>query len=275
MSTTKLSLTELEGQALELTQEAINFRGAMKHVGDKLKAYSESFQSFIKNQFVEDVPQIGLINESVAKKLAKNDQYMTLRRRKVIVPPGLKVTYLEHLKTLHASQDNVDRMIPEILSPTEKFLGALLARPDTLKSRREPEVIQQAIDHDVDALKDRLSKDFDPARHEVANYGDLVGRQSDWPKIAESFNELSDRLGRVDRIEVLKYVTTISEHLERLIEHLNDDSQAYAENGISISNLAKVSYAVATEVEFYATHAYMVELLQTSIENATSVVNNS
>jgi hypothetical protein len=274
MSTKELGLTSLETQALELTQEAINFRGAMRNIGDKLKAYSESFQSFIKNQFIEDVPQIGLINDSLAKSLAKNDQYMNLRRRKVIVPPGLKVSYLDHLKTLHESQANVDRLIPEILAPTEKFLGTLLARPDTLKSRREPEVVQNALDHDVDALKSKLAKDFDKGRHETVNYGDLIGRQSDWPKIAESFNNLSDRLGHIDRVEVLHYVTTISEHLERLIEHLSDDSQAYVENGITISNLAKVSYAVANEVEFYATHAYMVELLQTSIENAVEVVNN-
>lgn len=274
MSTTELSLTQLEGQALELTQEAINFRGAMKNIGDKLRAYSDSFQAFVKTQFIEDAPQIGLINDSLSKKLAKNDQYMTLRRRKVIVPPGLKVSYLDHLKTLHTSQANVDALIPEILMPTEKFLGALLARPDTLKSHREPEIIQQAVNHDVDALKATLAKDFDKGRHETVNYGDLVGRQSDWPKIAESFNDLSDRMGRIDRVQILGHVTTISEYLERLIEHLSDDSQAYAENGISVSNLAKVSYAVATEVEYYATHAYMVELLQTSIENAVEVVNN-
>jgi len=123
-------------------------------------------------------------------------------------------------------------------------------------------------------MKDRIVKDFDKARQETANYGDLVGRQSDWPKIAASFNDLSDRLGKIDRVQVLGYVTTISEHIERLIENLSDDSQAYAENGISIANLAKVSYAVANEVEFYASHAYMVELLQTSIENAVDVVQN-
>lgn len=274
MSSNTPSLVELENQALELTQEALNFRGAMKHIGDKLRVYSESFQSFIKERFVEEAPQVGLINESLAKKLAGEKNYMELRRRKVIIPPGLKVSYLEHLKTLNLSQNNVDKLIPEILVPTEKFFGTLLARPDTLKSHREPSVIQDAVNHDLDALKDTIAKDFDRARQETANYGDLVGRQSDWPKISTEFNALSDRLNQIDRMKVLEYVTLIGDHIERLIEHLEDDSQAYAENGVSISNLAKVTYAVASEVEFYATHAYMVELLQTSIENAVSVVNN-
>lgn len=273
MSSTVLSLVELEDQALELTQEAINFRGAMRHIGDKLNAYSESFQTFVKEQFIEEEPQIGLINESVSKKVASNANYMTLRRRNVVVPPGLSVSYLDHIGTLSHIQDTVDTVLSDVLIPIEYYLGSLLSRPDTLLSHREPTVVQDVVDRDLDSLKERLAKDFDKSKHETASYGDLVGRQSDWTKISTSFNDLSDRLNKIDRQKVLDHVTRIGEYIERLIEHLEDDSQAYAQNGISISNLAKVTYAVASDVEFYATQAYMVELLQTSIENAIEVAN--
>lgn len=271
MSTQPVTLVSFEDQCLNLTQEAFLSRGSIRDLGEKLSAFSASFKQFITQSFVEDVTNIGLLNENAFQKLSKADNYMRLRNKKVVVPKGLKVSYLEHLKTLHVSQNHVNGLFTDVLIPIEKFLGLLLHNPDNLKGNREAGVIDDVVARDVESVQKEVSKDFSRDQAEQRAYGELVGRQSDWIKISRSFNDLSEALAVITREEVLKYVTSIGELLETLIERLEEDPEVYSANGVGISNMAKVAYAVASEVEYYALHSFMVEGLQTSIENATDV----
>jgi hypothetical protein len=271
MSTQQLTLKSFEDQCLELTQEAFSARGSIRNLGEKLNAFSNSFKQFITQSFVEDVPNLGLLNENAFRKLSKADNYMRLRNKKVVVPKGLHVTYLEHLKSLHVSQKHIDGLFDDVLIPIEKFLGALLHNPDNLKGQREAGIVQDVIDRDVESVQKEVAKDFSRDQAEQRLYGELIGRQSDWMKISSSFNDLSESLAVITREEVLKYVTNIGELLETLIGRLEEDPEVYASNGVGISNMAKVAYAVASEVEYYALHSYMVEGLQVSIENATEI----
>lgn len=274
MSTQPLTLKSFEDQCLELTQEAFSARGSIRNLGEKLNAFSNSFKQFITQSFVEDVPTLSLLNDNAFRKLSKADNYMRLRNKRVIVPKGLNVTYLDHLKTLHKSQKHVDGLFEDVLIPIDKFLGALLHNPDNLKGQREAGIVQEVIDRDVESVQKEVAKDFSRDQAEQRLYGELIGRQSDWIKISGSFNDLSEALAVITREEVLKYVTGIGELLETLIERLEEDPEAYASNGVGISNMAKVAYAVAGEVEYYALHSYMVEGLQVSIENATEIAQS-
>lgn len=274
MSTQPLTLEAFESQCLELMQEAFSVRGSIRNLGEKLNAFSSSFKQFITQSFVEDSPQFGLLNENAFRGLSKTDNYMRLRNKKVVVPKGLNVSYLEHLKTLHKSQKHVDGLFDNVLIPIEKFLGTLLNNPDNLKGQREAGIVDAVVARDVEAVQKEVAKDFSRDQAEQRPYGSLVGRQSDWTKIAGSFNDLSESLQVISREEVLKYVTAIGELLEVLIERLEEDPEVYATNGVGISNMAKVAYAVAGEVEYYALHAYMVEGLQVSIENAVDIIQS-
>lgn len=271
MSTQMMTLKSFEDQCLELTQEAFSVRGSVKNLGEKLSAFSSSFKQFMTQSFVEDVSQLNLLNENAFRKLSKSDNYMRLRNKKVIVPKGLNVSYLDHLKSLHVSQKHVDGLFDEVLIPIDKFLGALLNNPDNLKGSREAEVVNRVVERNVEGVQKEVAKDFSRDQAEQRTYGELIGRQSDWTKISGSFNDLSESLSVLTREAVLKYVVGIGELLEVLIQRLEEDPEIYAANGVGIANMAKVAYAVASEVEYYALHSYMVEGLQVSIENATEV----
>lgn len=274
MSEQTIDLGVLEQAATELTTEALSLRGSFDYLRTKLPEYFNKVTGFVGGLLPDSDLQLDLLNDRKHYELSKKGDYMTLRRYPVMVPKGLAVSYLKHLKTLSKAQDAVDGLITETLQPFEKHLATLLSNPDTLMSQRESKIIDKVVTHDIDALRDTIAKDFSRDGAEKRKYGDLIGRQGDWPQVAGEFNDLVERLARVPRKEVLALVELITEHLDKLLQRMETDPETYQATGISISELAKVSFVMAQEVEFYATHSFMLEQLQVSIEAAGELVTN-
>jgi F0F1-type ATP synthase delta subunit len=272
MSEPTVSLGILEEATLDLSTEAINLRGSFDSLRQKLPDFFGKLTGFVNGLLPNQELQLDMFNQRKYAELAKKGDYMTLRRRNVIVPKGLQVSYLKHLESLNRNQDAIDTLITEILSPFEKHLGTLLSNPETLKSQRESKIIDKVVVHDVAGLRSEMAKDFNKDSAERRPYGTVIGRQSDWPKITLEFNDLVERMARISRKEVLSYVELISEHLEKLIQRMETDPETYESNGLKVSELAKISFVMAEEVEFYATQAFMVEQLQVSIEAAAELV---
>jgi hypothetical protein len=268
MSEQPIDLGVLEQAALELTTEALSFRGSFDYLRQKLPAYFSKVTEFVSNSLSDVDVELDLLNESKHYQLSKKSNYMLLRRTPVMVPKGLATTYLKHLSTLNKAQDAVDGLIQETLEPFEKHLAVLLTDPSTLQSQRESKIVDKVVTHDIESIRDLIAKDFSRDGAERRPYGDLITRQAEWPKIASEYNDLVERLARVPRKTVLDLVKTISEHLDKLLQRMESDPETYAASGVSISELAKVSFVMAQEVEFYATHTFMIEQLQASIEAA-------
>ena len=85
-------------------------------------------------------------------------------------------------------------------------------------------------------------------------------------------NDLVERLASVPREKVLELVEIITDHLETLLKRMDEDPETYVASGVTISDIAKLSFTLAQEVEFYALYTFMVEGLQNSIENAADVL---
>jgi hypothetical protein len=272
MSEQTVSLGVLEEATLVLSTEAINLRGSFDSLREKLPGFFDKLTGFVNGLLPNEELQLDLFNQRKYAKLSKKGDYMTLRRRNVMVPKGLQVSYLKHLTSLNRNQDALDELLTETLRPFERHLATLLSNPETLKSQRDSKIIDKVVTHDIESLRTEMAKDFNKDSAERRSYGDLVGRQSDWPKIAGEFNDLVERMARISRKEVLSLVETISGHLNKLIERMETDPETYEASGLKISELAKVSFVMAEEVEFYATQAFMVEQLQASIEAASDLV---
>lgn len=274
MTTQPLTLEQFEDVCLSLSTEAMSVKGSLKPLRRKLPEFFEQFNAFVNSRFFDDDDEmdLALLSQSHYSALAKKGDYMALRRRMVLVPKGLNVTYLDHLETLSKSQDLVDKLMPETLVPFERFLGTLLTHPDTLKSQRESGTLEDVVQHDLESMQEMISKDFTRDGNERRAYGDVIERQRDWPKIVQNFNSVTERLVQIPRKQVIEMVETITEHLNVIVERIEEDPEAYAASGVTISSLAKMSYAAASEVEYYSIHAFMVEQLQTSIEDAAKLV---
>lgn len=272
MSVHAVNLDALEEATLAMSIEAINLRGSFDSLRQKLPGFFGKLTDFTNGLLPNTELQLDMFNQRKYAELAKKGDYMVLRRRNVMVPKGLQVSYLKHLETLNRNQDAIDYLITETLRPFERHLGTLLSNPDTLKSQRESKIIDKVVIHDIAALRTEMAKDFNKDSAERRPYGAVIGRQSDWPKITLEFNDLIERAARVSRKEVLSLVELISEHLDKLIQRMETDPETYEATGLKISELAKVSFVMAEEVEFYATQAFMIEQLQASIEASAELV---
>lgn len=274
MSEQSIDLGVLEQAAIELTTEALSFRGSFDTLRLKLPEYFNAVTDFVGNLMPGNAAQLDLLNERKHYELSKKGDYMSLRRYPVMVPKGLNTTYLKHLGTLSVAQDAIDGLIQETLAPFEKHLAVLLTNPETLQSQRESKIVDKVITHDIESVRALIAKDFSRDGAERRPYGSLIGRQSEWVPIARDYNNLVERLARISRKEVLALVELISEHLNKLLQRMESDPETYAATGVTIAELAKVSFVMAQEVEFYATHSYMMEQLQVSIEAAEEVISS-
>lgn len=259
MSDTPLTLESLETQAIELTTEAFKFRGAIDSIGEKLKLFGNNFKQFIEERFVSQDVTLNLMDEKKLKNYERSVKYTDVRQDMIRIPRGLKVSFLDHLHTLNQSQDVVDKLIPETLTPCEKYLGTVLSSPDTLKSQRDAGIFDVIVLHDIDKIRALVAKDFDKDQAEYRRYGQMIKSQSTLGTLAKSYNDLAVRFSRVPRDEILEYVAQIVDHMDTIIVNLKEDPEVYSGTGASIANLAKVAQAVATEVEYYSIHAFMLE----------------
>lgn len=256
----------------QFAMEAFSFKISLKDIQRLLPDFFGKLKSLVTNFFSRDQIDFALFDERKYNTLTKNIDYMQVRRQRVIVPKGLSTTYAEYLKSLHKAQDTVDLLLSETLHPFERYLAALLHDPDQLKTQSKADIDTTYKLHDLDAVKKEISKNFSKDQAEKREYGELVARQNEWPVILKDFNRLVERVSLVPRSQVLEVVTAITEHLDILAVRMKESPSEYAPSGMTVKSLADISFAMASEVEYYAMHSFMIESLQSSIEYCTEML---
>lgn len=201
-------------------------------------------------------------------KLFQTGDYMELREKRIVVPRGLNVTYLEHLKTLFAAEEFVKGLLSETLIPLKRYLAELLTDPTALGSQRVSVTLDKLTTVNVDKAKNLLAKDFSRDRAERRPYYTLVSRQKDWAEILKQYNELVFRLESIKRADVMREVDEIIEILEVLGKRIHEEPDVYAASGVTAKTLASFIFNVANQVEFYSYFCYNIEALGASIDNA-------
>lgn len=272
MQPANVSLESIGEEALVLSQEAMSFTADIDNVREKLPSFFKSVSTFIGEKLDGLKTRETQLSRSLFKAAKESDEYMKLRNKKVPVPAGLSVTYLEHLNTLEANQHYADTLMDDVLSPTEKYLGRLLDSPDRMKSQMEDTIIIKLANRSIGDAKARADKDFSKDKAESRKYGEVIKRQGDWDTLYSKLNDLEKRISKNDPIDTVDMVTTISEYLDLMIERMEEDPQVYSASGITISSLAKLTYILATHVEFVSVHTFMVKEFKTAVESTAESI---
>lgn len=258
----------------ELSMEAFGILDKLKAARARLPQFFDSIKKTAQSFFDFDPAHVDLIEKRTALDLSSKGNFMVIRNRKVVVPKGMKSSYLKFIDQLMKQQEMVNKLIPETLKPFEKYLAQLLDDPDRLRTAGVSSLDAAFRLHDVDGMKKDLSKHYDKDMSEYRPYGELVGRNSDWPKIMVNFNGLIDSMSSIDRKEVLKLVTIIAEHMDVLVQRMQEFPETYEPSGLTIKSLADISYAMAQEIEFYSIHAYIIEQLDVSVKSAIEIAKS-
>ena len=273
MQPAKLSLEDIGNEALTLSQEAMSFTADIDNVRQKLPNFFKGVTNFVEDKLNALRQRESAVDRGLFYKAKDANDYMKLRNKKVPVPAGLNTTYLKHLDTLERNQEFADTLMAEVLIPTEKFLGGLLDKPDNMKSQIESTLISEIARRDIEDAKSEMHDDFSKDQAQQRPYGDVVKRQGDWDELYKRMDALEKRIENNDPINTVDMVTTISEYLDVIIERLEEDPETYNMSGVTISSLTKLTYLIATEVEFMSVHTFMYKELKTSVEEAAKVVS--
>lgn len=270
-------LLDLRDSALSLSQEGMSRHFKADTVTKLLPNFVNTVTSFITEKFGtanNAALNVNLVNVKEVERLARDTDLRELRYVKVAVPEGLTLDFLGYLSALEQMQDSLDDLQKDLLQPFDRMLSDWLANPDELRSRRSHSFMQVLMNRDSDQKAEALKGAFDPRQGDRRNYGDLVRRQNEWRSIAERYNRLVERYARINRKDVEDSVLTITEHLDVLLERIQADPDGYQMSGITLSDLAKVTYVLAEEVEHFALQGFMLKSLSPSLEAAIDAMKD-
>lgn len=266
MQQEQFTLESIETQALELSQEALRIGANLKALRDKLPSFFNTIKGF-SNSKVMNFAAIkrGAINQRAFEVASKKHSHSELRNQRVIVPDGLNVPFSEYLDNLAEVQRYAISVLPDILIPFEKQLAVYLDKPDSLRTQRESPITSTILSKDVEHIQTVMGKSFSNDGSQHRRFETVIPRMSDLPVIASKFNTLKDELSKQDPRQVTSKTNEIAGLLDVLLERMDQYPDEYKASGITISDLARISFLMAQAVEIYGVHVYNVESLEVAL----------
>lgn len=202
--------------------------------------------------------------------------YADLRVIPVQVPPGLQCNYLTYLSALDDAVAINEGLMDNVLGPFARWLAIGLSDPDTLRSLGSGRRIQDFKPHNVDGVSLALGKCFKTGSGvHVRKFGDAFERIADVKEVYESADDLAGRFLKTDRKAVQQKVEEISALLDTLIERMTEDDSEYKPSTVTRDLIAKMSYTLAQEVEFYATVGYQLTSLTVALKETEEMVKRA
>lgn len=211
---------------------------------------------------------IDILSENAYKRFARDYEYTQLYRLRTMVPEGFNDYFTHYIETLHQIQDFIDPLIKNSLGEFEQYIAQLLNQPERLESSRHSQLMKWFNDRDIEEQKKIIAKHFDRGESEFRVYGDVIENQKSWMDIVSRYNDLIGRLQLLPMKDVFDAVKRIEDLLDALAKRIQNNSEQYSVSGVTTKDIAALTTAVAQEVEFYATHRFMVQNLRTAFEYA-------
>lgn len=262
----QFTLESIETQALELSQEALRIGANLKALRDKLPSFFNTVKNFSTSKVMNfSSIKRGAINQRALEIASKKYSHSDLRNQRVIVPDGLNVPFTEYLDNLAVVQRYAISVLPDILIPFEKQLAVYLDKPDSLRTQRESPITISILSKDVERVQGVMGKSFSNDGSQHRKFETVIPRMSDLPVIASKFNTLKDELSKQDPRQVTNKTNEIAGLLDVLLERMDQYPDEYKTSGITISDLARISFLMAQAVEIYGVHVYNVETLEVAL----------
>lgn len=190
------------------------------------------------------------------------------------VPQGFTGTYLAYLHALVPVTNKQRAIIHDVLQPYVFFLAQSVSdRNVAISTRRDSPL--RAHETQREKWQSELSRFFvKNAHHDTLKIKDVVEKQEDWAEIFTLIKQVKADIDAVDVNQITKLLKQADEYLKFLHEGLSNKSH----DGVSRETAERVAYEtyqVARQLEFFATTAYRVQALATSITDTVGLVNDA
>lgn len=257
------TLPTFEKACMALSVESLKPGVSMEGITNVLPDFMQTLKSIFFNFNSGSEAAFQQLNKNDYYHWSKEHKYTEIMAIRVPQPKGLDVDYMTYIQALTEVQVNtVSKLMEETLKPLERFFGMLISIPDSEKSHIEFDGVSSIATHNIMAATKTVANCFKPHRMEERPYGKLVARQAQWTEIIDAFNGLTTLATQQSRRDIEEIVETIVRHADKIVKALKEDNETFAPSGVTVSALAKLTHAAATEVEFYAAQMSNIAVLQ-------------
>lgn len=265
-----VTFESIESQAASIIAEinTVPNHFEQESIGTAIGDLFDRTKDFLKGLVDRNEEGIDILSESAYKRFARDYEYTQLYRLRTMVPQGFNDYFIRYIETLHEMQGFLEPMVQRSLGDFERYIAQLLNQPERLDSSRHSELMGWFNDRDIEKQKEILGQHFDQDDAEFRLYNDVVENQKSWLTIVSRYNELVEAIQRVPMKEVFDTIARIEDLLDALAKRIQNDPEQYSVSGVTVKDIAALTTSVAQEVEFYATHRFMIQNLRTSFEYA-------
>lgn len=236
----------------------------------KLVEYVNQFQNFFEARRRErdqlELEASRLPHYRTFRRTVEDTSYPNLRHVKIAIPAGMSATYMEYLSALEPAVGISEKLLSEVLTPFSRWLAEGLSDPDKLRSFSRSSGVREFTPHDTDGVALRIGECFTKGSNaNITQFKNAFARNADVKEVYDRTAALNERFIRIDRKQVLTMVDRVSENLDRMAERIGEEGNEYEMSKPTVELLAKMSYTVAQEIEFYGNVAYQLTQLNVAL----------
>lgn len=263
-------------EALLLQQKLISVEGETVGIGKLMGNAAGLLQSYLYNvrAFIGDLitpmanTSLTYRQDGGLNKLLGKTNYISIGAMDVFVPPGMTATYPDFLDALEASQDVIDRIVPDTLQPSILYFTMLLGNPESLSgvTRRTEEAAIKFQTKEIEQAKKKLAACYAKNGNEGKRaYGDVFRRNQDWLDVNQRIEKLMDRMNQSSAGIMTEKVNELVELMDRLVVRMKQSPDVYAVSGVTGKSMAAIAMNLGQVVEFYGAHHFTIQTLVASM----------
>ena len=271
-----VTLEQLERTAQMIALESLTPGQLLHAIPQRMPAFVSDVKLFISNMLhARDMTVVGAIDTRVLEKSLPKENYVALSEISVYVPPSMNKDWLSFLAALAESQAVVEKIQTETLDPTLRYLAALLTNPQSMASARSRTNEYAIIFHDLAKVKSRIAACYAKAGADTkVRYGDVFARNADVVDAMKQLNDISDRCAAIDKQQVIDSVNEITGALDKLLIRMKQNPNEYKPSGITLNDLSKLTMNLGHEIEFFASHVYLVQSANQAMADTKEKIDN-
>lgn len=201
--------------------------------------------------------------------LMKKAEYTSISGLRVPFPKEFNADYATIAEVMAEVNAVPESMFRDFLKPFGEWVAVTLNDPTKMES------INQYVNIDINRSKiarSHLVKITKGGSQPEVRYNRAIRRNSDWEKVIDTINQISAQNANVTIDDVRAKVKEIDDLLQVLIGKMNEPSFEYRPSGAFVEKLVSLTYAMASEIEFYAEYQYLFGRLVENVRNDVALL---
>lgn len=270
------NLESLQRQAKIISLESSTAGQLLEALPARLPGFVADVKSFISN-FIGADPI--LINQFKIDRNLENGlkkiNYTSIMDLTGHVPMGMTCSYSQYLSELEKGMDIIEELLPEVLTPSLRWIASLLSDPEKLSSISRNKEFKSIKVIDLNPIKKSMRKCMDDKGiSDRAPLGDLIANIKEWSIVVTRLKKLQERYSAISRSKLIDTVTEITGGLETLYSRVEDEPDVYSISGKTMGEIADAATYLAEQVEYFSVFSFQLQQFSQAVEDTQTALAN-